>query len=342
MPIYYESINRETDVSVTKTLLHEVIPLTGTIVSGTYSDANIKNYSHEMFQSVYDYPYLSSSANHILDLSFGYDESSALSSSSGATQRSKKINIYNQMSQVLLGYTGSNNQVRKFESDLILDGVGSMLDVVFINLSRLVTKDEVKKGSVTLTVGTGSWASPFSGTKTFTDTSAASTGNTSTTLSGEYGLLSSSADGVGGIVFYQAGIAVLTSSVFSGVTDFFSSSAGTSSFAETLVSSSITASCDAFRHRLQNLQFNNTTEINSNIYFCRMAHNKFNYSSNPTYLSSSKIYVKNNRIDNPPITYVTTIGLYNERNELLAVAKLSEPLRKDPSNELTLRVRLDF
>mgnify|MGYP003136977382 FL=1 len=73
-----------------------------------------------------------------------------------------------------------------------------------------------------------------------------------------------------------------------------------------------------------------------------MAHNKFNYSSNPTYLSSSKIYVKNDNIQNPPITYVTTIGLYNERNELLAVAKLSEPLRKDPTNELTLRVRLDF
>jgi len=56
------------DVTSTKTLLHEVIPLTGTIVSGTYSDNNIKNYSHGLFQSVYDYPYLSSSANHIFDI----------------------------------------------------------------------------------------------------------------------------------------------------------------------------------------------------------------------------------------------------------------------------------
>ena len=44
----------------------------------------------------------------------------------------------------------------------------------------------------------------------------------------------------------------------------------------------------------------------------------------------------------PPIAYLTTIGLYNSSNELLAVAKLSEPLRKDPTNELTLRVRLDY
>ena len=55
------------DRVVTRTLLHEAIPLTGTIVSGTYSDNNIKNYSHGMFQSVYDYPYLSSSANHIFE-----------------------------------------------------------------------------------------------------------------------------------------------------------------------------------------------------------------------------------------------------------------------------------
>ena len=53
----------------TKTLLHEAIPLTGTILSGTYSDNNIKSFSHGMFQSVYDYPYLSSSANHIFDIS---------------------------------------------------------------------------------------------------------------------------------------------------------------------------------------------------------------------------------------------------------------------------------
>ena len=49
--------------------------------------------------------------------------------------------------------------------------------------------------------------------------------------------------------------------------------------------------------------------------------------------------------DNPfaePASYITTVGLYSADNELLAVAKLSEPLKKTPSNELTLRVRLDY
>ena len=63
------------DVVSTRSLLHEAIPVTGTILSGVYgtwpNEQNIKNYTHGMFQSVYDYPYLSSSANHIFDLSVG-------------------------------------------------------------------------------------------------------------------------------------------------------------------------------------------------------------------------------------------------------------------------------
>jgi hypothetical protein len=95
------------------------------------------------------------------------------------------------------------------------------------------------------------------------------------------------------------------------------------------------------RQRIYNVQFNNTTELNSTIYFCRANHNEFNYSSNPTYLSSSKMVVKNTSTD-APVSYITTVGMYSADNELLAVAKLSEPLKKDPTNELTIRVRLDY
>ena len=89
------------DVATTRTLLHEAIPLTGTIVSGTYTaEANIKNYAHGMFQSVYDYPYLSSSANHVFDITVGISNNSSLSAST-TFQNAKKINIYNQMAQTL-------------------------------------------------------------------------------------------------------------------------------------------------------------------------------------------------------------------------------------------------
>jgi hypothetical protein len=108
-----------------------------------------------------------------------------------------------------------------------------------------------------------------------------------------------------------------------------------------LTASTISGAADSFRRRIYNLQFNNTTELNSTIYFCRVNHNDFNYSSNPTYLDSSQIRVKNTRSDSP-VAYITTVGLYSADNELLAVAKVSEPLKKDPTTELTLRVRLDY
>ena len=144
-------------------------------------------------------------------------------------------------------------------------------------------------------------------------------------------------------------MAVLTGSIFGPVSggdrieiSGSAGSANTLALAAMATGSTIDAMADGFLHRVTNIQFNNTTELNSTIYFCRASHNEFNYSSNPTYLSNSKVRVKNNNNLTPPRSYVTTVGLYSADNELLAVAKLSEPLRKDPTNELTLRVRLDY
>lgn len=355
MPVTnYENLDTNSDVTTTRTLLHEVIPLTGTIVSGTYgtwpNDTNIKNYTHGMFQSVYDYPYLSSSANHIFDLTIGMDESSSLSGSSNV-QGAKKINLYNQFAQTLLGYTGSTTDgVRKFEKDLTLDGAGVIENAFFINFSRLITKDQIKKGTFSITVGNGTWADPFSDIKKLYDVSASSTSNTVNTVGGDYGVLFESGSTTAqGVVFYQAGIAVVRKDTWSddgpgdGATQFGSLDSGATykSIDETFRNVSISGACDFLRHRIQDLSFNNTTEINSKIYFCRVPHNKFNYSSNPTYCSGSKIVVKDVATD-MPVSYITTIGLYSATNELLATAKLSEPLKKDPQNELILRVRLDY
>jgi hypothetical protein len=358
----FETLNTSTDITTTRTLLHEAIPLTGTIVSGTYyetrkptGDTNIKNYSHGMFQSVYDYPYLSSSANHIFDISIGYANSSGLSSSANE-QNGKKINIYNMMAQSLLGYDVSGN-IETFESDLDLsDNDNQMLEVCFINFSRLLTKDQIKKGSFSLQLGTGSWASPFATGPgygiTLTDLSASDdSGINPNVVAGEYGLLYNSpftASAVGA-VFYQAGVAVITASVFAsasgdtfGRQDQLASNNGTMyGITGSLKSIPISSSCDAIRRRLYNLSFNNTTELNSTVYFCRAASTNFNYSANPTYTTGSKLRVKSVASDTP-VSYITTVGLYNSNNELLAVAKLSEPLKKDPTNEITLRVRLDY
>lgn len=379
-----------------RTLLHEAIPLTGTIVSGTYGENNVKTYAHGMFTSYFDYPYLSSSANHILDLTAGISSVSRLSSSvtttSAHSQLSKKVNIYNQMAQVLMGHdvTGS---IRQFDEDGDLSGGAKMNECIFINFSRLLVKDEVKKGSYSMQIGLGAWdadggALPSEKHKTHTifvkDTNAQNEYRINSPA-GEYGILYATeaeaadtlvlADGTQkcGLIFYQAGVAVLTSSLFthSDITGDGSATAATfggstnvagaglihanaangatavdlnassKNIIEMLVSSSIQSINEAMRSRIMNIEFNNTTELNSSIYFCRVNNNDFNYSANPTYLSSSKIVVKDVSTDEP-VSYITSVGMYSSDNELLAVAKLSEPLKKTPSNEFTLRVRLDY
>ena len=471
------------DVVTTRTILHENIPITGALLAGTYAtssatgrDLNIKSYAHGMFQSVYDYPYLSSSANHIFDITAGFSATGSSSvSSSAVTQVSKKVNIYNQMAQVLAGYDMSGT-VRRFDEDGDLSGeTGKIENAVFLNFSRLLVKDEIKKGSFSLDVGNhSSYSTPFSTTSSITDSASAQNYRTNSPA-GEYGFLKSkaqaasvtlsaendqndggsisfialkadgtletaevftatNADNTGnnfarggvdaglsnlkarieanndikdlvtvsavtrpggnsgpyemtitqnhtgasgntaivnqlsnmsvnggandadgafvggvdnvttGLIYYQAGVAVLTSSVFGASSQIMNNA--TSSHDDVLKKGSIGQFADGVRNRIQNIKFSNNTELNSTVYFCRANNRDFNYSTNPTYLSQSKIFVKTNpgtdEKQNEPMSFITTVGLYSPANELLAVAKLSEPLKKTPQNELTLRVRLDF
>ena len=343
------------DIATTRTLLHEAIPVTGTIVSGTYADNNIKNYAHGMFQSVYDYPFLSSSANHIFDITAGFSSDSDLSGTA-TTQNSKKINIYNQMAQVMVPYDVSGN-IQNFDKDGDISAGGTKFqECFFLNFARLLTKDEVKKGSFTTTFLTGGTAAAPANALTIGDYGAATSFKVNSPT-GEYGLLYTSSatpndDSAVGHLYYQAGVAVLTASIFSNTptgpgTDFCEFGAPTATYDTGSINTVLTAStienfADGLRNRLQNIEFNNTTELNSTIYFTRANTGDFNYSSNPTYLSASKIRVKGENPFAEPVSYITTVGLYSADNELLAVAKLSEPLKKTPSNELTLRVRLDY
>ena len=323
------------DITSTRTLLHESIPITGSIVSGTYNEGgtttetNIKNFSHGLFQSVYDYSYLSSSANHIFDITVGYSNSSNFSGSSNV-QNADKINIYNQMAQILMGHDATGS-IREFDEDGDISAGGNKLrEVFFINFARLLNKDEIKKGTFSLELGvSGSTNGSAANIPTFNKANKTNelvflkklkiadlSGSTSYLVNspaGDYGVLYATSSGNNdplfleneevpvGLIFYQAGIAVISGSVFSDDSDGgrIKDSAGTvglgnpvdpntaGSTGFTFVTgSSISGSADAIRNRIYNISFNNTTELNSTIYFCRASHNEFNYSSNPTYLSS--------------------------------------------------------
>ena len=83
-------------------------------------------------------------------------------------------------------------------------------------------------------------------------------------------------------------------------------------------------------------------QIKSSHYFCRVLSNEYNYSQNPTYYSGSDATLRNPTFVQDPKSYITTVGLYNDNNELLAVAKLSQPLLKSKDREAVIKVRLDF
>lgn len=82
--------------------------------------------------------------------------------------------------------------------------------------------------------------------------------------------------------------------------------------------------------------------IASTHYFIRLRNKEYNYSNNPTFANPNTGILIQSEFKNDPKVYITTVGLYNARSELLAVAKLSKPVRKSFDEEILLRVRLDF
>ena len=88
-------------------------------------------------------------------------------------------------------------------------------------------------------------------------------------------------------------------------------------------------------------QLNYKETISSRFVFTRVRNSEFNYSTNPSYITGSGD-LKISEMVNAPQTYITTVGMYNDNNELLAVAKLSRPLLKDFTKEALIRIKLDF
>jgi len=92
----------------------------------------------------------------------------------------------------------------------------------------------------------------------------------------------------------------------------------------------------------QGFKLNSQEALSSDFIFVRARNNEFNYSENPSFISGSTGEVIFDSFINNPQTYISTVGLYNDNSELLAVAKLSRPLAKDFTKELLVRVKLDF
>jgi hypothetical protein len=89
-------------------------------------------------------------------------------------------------------------------------------------------------------------------------------------------------------------------------------------------------------------QARNSEKVTSTHYFVRIKNAEYNFSNNPSYVTGSVGQISQTTFVGDPKTYITTVGLYNDSQELLAVAKLSQPLLKSFQREALIRVKLDF
>lgn len=347
-----------------------------TNIAESVSYASGTTTAFERYSSFFRVLSSSSPQLNMFDVVVGRSPDTVVAIAASSSILTKEQIVYNQLGKILLGHDQNSNIV-KFGLDANSNTTDNILhNAYFVNFSRSQFKDKIKKGTFSLVINASGSRNiklaDLSGSMTVPTVRECETG--------EYGLLYvTSSDGTttnftlnstnitGGLVFYEAGIAVVSPYLFAGyvasvanpsssanlseisgnVYGILSSTppvvSGSYNIAQLFASASNVNDIQyAMASRIITSTYQSETELNSTIYFCRAFNNEFNYSSNPTYLSSSQIIVKEGDPMAQPVSYITTVGLYDNANQLLAVAKLSEPIKKTPDTELIARVRLDF
>ena len=281
------------------------------------------------WETVYDGSPTSISSSALIDLTYGHSSASLNAGYSETFLSTEKERTYQQMAKMLLGDKSALFSFNSVEYH----------ELFFLMFKRRIYKDEVKKGDLTINLQVSGAAGD---TLILTDLGAASAFTIGT--AGDEAPIYSGSTAVGRI-YYNAGIAVFATGAFlppaNTETIYWSGSANTG-LEEVAISGNIDHMVDGLRNRINDIQFLNQTNLHSTIYFCRALNSDFNYSTNPTFLDGDGRVVPTSGTDQQTRTYPTTIGLYDINDNLLAVAKTSEPVKKSPDSEIIFRVKLSF
>lgn len=287
----------------------------------------------------------------------------------------EKINTYRQYAQLLLG-----NSDGRFTTPFSSTSADNLDEALFISFKRLFVRDGIKRESFAIKMYQSSSAghsfdgnpqnlsinaiNSATGSAIFTDVGSSTSIERSAT-GGDVGNIVNAANTseTVGLLFYQQGIAVFDmtkifdgNQIMTGSIKTVGAVANNHNFSASfsphfLVSASMDNIIDHIATTRfgsgsnTTLTFQNNTKINSTLVYCRATADEFNFSSNPTYTNSQgRIRVIRTGQENieKSFSFVTTIGLYDANEELLAVAKLSRPVEKNDEKDLTFRVRLDF
>jgi hypothetical protein len=287
----------------------------------------------------------------------------------------EKIDMYRSFAQQLLG---DDTQAFSFISGSY-DGtsvVGTTIkDAVFFTFKRLFSRDQLKRETYALRMfysGSDVTVSDLTSSGTseniYTDLGSSTNVNYSFTGGSVGTLVDTATTNAVGLIWHDQGIIVLdankvfnpTQSITGSIqsittlTEPFTGSllySGTGDANALFASASIDDILDyvcATRFTGSDatvMAFQNQTNINSSVYFCRFQADRFNYSSNPTYTDNDGriVVIDPGQEDiQRSFAFVTSIGLYDADNNLLAVAKTSRPILKNYQREYTVKVRLDY
>jgi hypothetical protein len=351
------------------------------------------------------------SGSTVQNIKIGEDTAGKLLFPSSSLQMREKVDLYRQHAAKLLGdATQAFYSPFQVSTDPTTTSADRIDNALFLNFKRLFARDKIKRETFAMRffttgdlsgaptankstqeasiacayTGSNMFRTTTSGSAIFTDVGAASSKRT--TFGGEVGEIvdASNTSRKVGLMFYDAGTAVLDlskimwgsqhvsgtiSSVLgnpsvpglatnetiigsgSVLQSAYGSNPGARFIPDFLTSGSIDdivdhlASCRFSSGSNTAVTFQNVTNINSTLLFCRATADEFNYSSNPTYVDSDGriIVIDEGQEDTQRgFSFVTTVGLYDANDNLLAVAKLSRPIEKNDEKDLTVRVRLDF
>ena len=293
--------------------------------TSSYQSATQKEYYYE----IYNGDPTDSTKEAQFSIAYGHY---AGSGSLGTNEDSPSNAIYSQFQQVLL----PSSQTTFTFGDVTQD------DVYVISINRARIKDKLDPGN---------WELVLSGSSGETLRLIDNSGDTNqlgNSNQNKYNVVSGSLlDGVltetevFGEVYPQFGIIVLSAAALD-----TSASLGTVRTSNTNAQNHgklFTAiSGAAFEASANGFQARSEEEVKSTFFFVRAKNAEYNFSNNPSYVTGSNGKLNQQTFVGDPKSYITTVGLYNNDNELLAIAKLSKPLLKSASNEILIKVKLDF
>jgi len=335
-----------------------------------------------LFQTVFDQDFTLQTANSVFDITFGLHPDSQVVTnlnptidtngkylfSSDSVMMREKMDVYRVFAQNLLG-----DSTAKFTTQLSGSSAFEIKEALFVCFKRLFARDAVKRETFAMRFYTSgaTYSAPGSnlglastnGSIILTDINSST--NKFFSAGGQVSTLVDSANTQTplGLMFLDRGIVVLDMSrsfdqagILSGAIQSVNNTSGYEfNFEGTFRELMASASMDDFLDHVcstrftgsdeTSMTFQNITNINSTLYFCRAAADEFNYSSNPTFTDDNNRIVvidEGQEETQRTFTFISSIGLYDAADNLLAVAKLSRPVLKDDERDITFKCRLDF